>query len=162
MNNWFNSSTVNSAAVVISAVLGWMKMMLQILTFITVQTARRPTANPHVSSCTNSYVAVSRSHISHNRSWYKNEPIVDGCFSLLQWKRKRTGANMIRGKPQISKQSRTAVKFSSKSFAAERFQGKDRLTLNYNPQITNILFIRIQYDDKLKNLVKGTKVKFSV
>lgn len=34
----------------LTAVLGWMKMTLQILIFITVRTARRPMASPHVSS----------------------------------------------------------------------------------------------------------------
>lgn len=35
---------------VVSAALGWMKMTLQISTSITVPTARKRTANPHVSS----------------------------------------------------------------------------------------------------------------
>ena len=47
--------------------------------------------------------------------------------SALQLKRKRTGANMTRGKAQISRLCRMAVRFSSRSFAVGHFQGKDIL-----------------------------------
>lgn len=69
--NGSHSQTLKSVSCVVAAVLGWMKMTLQILTYITVQTARRPTANPHVSSAPQGelyWLLLTESYFSWQRS----------------------------------------------------------------------------------------------